>query len=263
MHKPSKDKWNKLFEETMPTESEHRELWEHYDSLPDGELKKRVEAFRDYLKSLIEHNLRIYELTGGSYPGMISDWFIFSRTHCDLLKSDISSHFIFLNELPDSNSKPMVGLSGLKEWSDTVLQNWQSKDFTTPKDANSAIEKRSLADKFIWNKDYVEQRVHSFFKHHFSRYLTLAKEIIDGTCTVKAFDAEFGPTPICKWINEQVGKSSDHQRPCMKQHINTSATYNECVKKFKRNPQRHRVIEYLYQGDTPEVDAILKDLLGE
>jgi hypothetical protein len=125
-----------------------------------------------------------------------------------------------------------------------------------------SAEPTPLPNDFVWVKHYVDQQVSRFFKHHANAYAERVKQVLDGTCDLKTFGDEFGPARICRWINDKHAVGDDHPNPCKSQNINTSATYEACVKSFKQNPSSHPAAKYLYASESAEMDAILKDLLG-
>jgi len=121
-------------------------------------------------------------------------------------------------------------------------------------------EPTPLPNDFVWVKHYVDQQVSRFFKHHAKTYTERVKQVLDGTYDLKTFGEEFGPSRICRWINDKHAVGTDHPNPCKSQNINTSPTYEACVKTFKQNPHNHAVARQLYKSDSAEVEAVLKEL---
>ena len=146
-----------------------------------------------------------------------------------------------------------------------VIRPWHraiQPSVSVPQPTQKPSEPAPLQDDFVWAKPYVDQQVRRFFKHHANVYAERVKAVLDGTCELKTFSDDFGPSRICRWINDKHAVSADHPNPCKPQNINTSATYEACVKSFKLGPQSHPAAKYSYASDSSEIDAILKDLLG-
>lgn len=153
--------------------------------------------------------------------------------------------------------KPSVQTPVVRPWPRDVQPSTPAQE-----PVKQHAEPTPLPNDFVWVKPYVNQQVNRFFKHHANTYTERVKQVLDGTCNIQTFSKEFGPARICRWINDKHAVGADHPNPCKSQNINTSATYEACVKTFKQNPQNHAVARQLYKSDSAEIDVLLKELLG-
>lgn len=118
-----------------------------------------------------------------------------------------------------------------------------------------------IPNDYSWAGPFVDQQVRKFFGKHKHEYTQAVRAVLDGQVELDQFGLEFGPKRISVWINQALGVGDDHPRPCLKQHINASATYETLVKAFKRNPDDHAVVQRLRHGRSDEAQAILDAFL--
>jgi hypothetical protein len=123
MHRLTPERNEQVFNE-LNVEAELNRLWDQYILIPKGKSKERIEKFLAYLVRRIEVHHLVHEATLGNYITGIEDEFRMLHSRCSLLKTELSERFASLPVLPDSNTCPISGLTGLKEWMEQLLQNW-------------------------------------------------------------------------------------------------------------------------------------------
>lgn len=126
MHKLTSERANQAFSELENIDAELEQLWDTFARTPKDQLKEQLTAFHAYLKRLLEGHQLFNEVSLGRFITNINDQFLTLHCKCTLLKSDLSRQFSMLPELPDSNTCPLSGLTGMLAWMENLLQTWDS-----------------------------------------------------------------------------------------------------------------------------------------